>query len=91
MSEVRKRDSYKLRRLRPCNGKLEIGILLPVAVEEREFGEEAIVGISDGGDSLRGRVAIQSALLGFCDPDELFPRLEIVGICELFKGQRWSY
>ena len=46
--------------------ELHVGIFLPISEEEREFGEEAIVGMACGGDGLGVRVTIDATFERFC-------------------------
>lgn len=54
---VSARGTHHFSRLGPADGKLQIGIFLPVSEEEGEFGEEAVVHIADQFNCRRAGVA----------------------------------
>ncbi len=66
--------------------EFEVGVLLPVAEEERELEQEAVVGVAQGGQGLRAGVAAQAAVEGLACPDQLFPALEVVRIGVLSRS-----
>ena len=71
--------------LGPRDVEFEVGILLPVAEQKGKLEEESVVGIAQGGESLRARIPVQAALLRLAGTDELLPQLEIVVIGGLDK------
>lgn len=75
--------TYHLRRLRTTDGELEVGILLPVAKEERKPREKSVVCVSSRCDRLWAGVAVEAAFLCLCRAHELFPVLELFGLGEL--------
>ena len=56
--------------------ELEVGVLLPVAKEERELSEETVVDASDSSDGLRARVSVDPTFQAFAGANQLFPVLE---------------
>lgn len=44
------------------DGELKVGVFFPVSEKERELGQETVIGISHGGDSLRIGVAVDPTL-----------------------------
>ena len=79
--------AHHVGRLGACDRKLEVGILLPIAEEERELRKESIVDISNGGYGLGAGVAIDAALKRFASAHELLPSLIAVGIFVLLSSQ----
>lgn len=65
--------SYYLRRFRARDRELEVGVLLPVAKEERELGEESVEDLSGCGYGLGAGVSVQTALEGLCRTNEGLP------------------
>ena len=51
-------EPYHFSRFSAGNGEFEVGIFLPVSKEQRELGEEAVVGVTRRRNGLRARVAI---------------------------------
>lgn len=72
--------AYHFGRLWARDVEFEVGILLPVAKQQREFEEESIVGVAECCQSLGARVPIQSTLKALAGPDQFLPVLEAVGI-----------
>jgi hypothetical protein len=75
--------THHLGRLGAADGKFEVGVLLPVPEEERELGEEAVVGIADQLDGRGTRVARNAALELGRAGDEGLPALELVFVLNL--------
>lgn len=71
---------YHFGRLGTGDVELEVGILLPVAKEQRELEEEAVVGVAESRQSLGTRVPIETAFEALAGSDQLLPIFEIVGI-----------
>jgi hypothetical protein len=67
-----------LGRLGASNGKLEVGILLPVSKEQWELCKKAVVNTSGRCDGLRTRVSVQTSFEPFYRADQLFPVFELV-------------
>ena len=67
-----------LGRLGASNGKLQVGILLPVAEEERKLREEAVVHVAHELDGGRAGVARHAALEVSGASDEGLPIFEAV-------------
>jgi hypothetical protein len=65
------------------NGELQVGILLPVSEEQREFGEEAVVDVANQFDGGWIRIAGDTALELRGTSNERFPFLEVVFILDL--------
>lgn len=92
MSDLRRIDgaevwiTYEFGRLGPGDVELEVGVLFPVAEEEGELCEEAVVRVAHGCESLGAGVSVEPALLSFAGADELLPGLEVVGIGLLEGG-----
>jgi len=76
--EALDRTTYHLSRLGTSDVEFQIGIFLPVSEQKRKLSEKPVVGIAQGRECLRTRVAIQSAFEAFASAYELLPRLEIV-------------
>ena len=70
-----------------CDRKFEVGILLPIAEEERKLGKEPVVNISNGGYGLGAGVAIDAALKRFAGAHKLLPSLIAIGIFVLLPSQ----
>jgi hypothetical protein len=66
-----------------ANGELQVGILLPVAEEQRELGEEAVVDVANQFDGGWVRIAGDAAFELRGTSDERFPLLEVVFILDL--------
>lgn len=83
---------YHLGRLGPRDVELEVGIFFPVAEQQWELEEEAIVGIAERCQGLRAGVAVKPPFLGLACSNELLPGLEIVGVGFLLTRRRlaWS-
>lgn len=60
--------------------KLEIGIFLPVAEEQRKLEKESVVGVAKRRKRLRTGVAVQTTVKGFARLDEVFPVFETVRV-----------
>lgn len=69
--------------------ELEIGILLPVAEEEWEFQQEAVVGVAKGRKRIRARVTVQTALESLACANQLLPGIVVVGISFLQWGDEF--
>ena len=70
-----------------CDRKLEVGILLPIAEEKREFREKAIVDISNSGDSLGAGIAVDATFKRFASAHELLPRFIAIRVFVLLSYQ----
>jgi len=79
-------STYHVRRLCTRDSELEVGIFLPIPVEQREAGEEAIVDFAGGCDGLWTRVAVDATFLLLSGEDELVPVLELLRVGELHRG-----
>ena len=65
--------------------KFRFGIAVPVSVEERKLEEEAVEGVSQGGNG--GRIGVPRQALAVLDGRESFGELEpgiaVIWVCEL--------
>lgn len=71
-------DTHHFCSLGAGNGEFQVGILLPVAEEEREFGKEAVVGLAEGSDGMRTGIPVDTTLERLNRPNEFLPRLVVV-------------
>jgi hypothetical protein len=71
---------YHLCRFRAGDIELEVRILLPVTEKQRELQKESVVGIAEGSEGLRTRVAIKPPFLSFASTDELLPGFEAIAV-----------
>lgn len=81
---------YHICCFRTGNGKFQVGVLLPISKQQGELGQEAVVDISYGGDSLRVGVAIDSSFEGLGATNQSFPGLEVIGVIELYRSRKTS-
>jgi hypothetical protein len=79
-----------LRSLGTANRELQVGILLPVAEEERKLGEKAVIDVANQFNSGRARVARNAAFEVRGASNERFPPLEVVFILDLDARKRYS-
>ena len=86
MQEFRS-GAYHLGCLGTAYGKFEVGILLPVAEEERELCEETVVDVAHQLDGRGTRVPVDAALKIRGASDERFPFLEVVFVLNLRRVQ----
>lgn len=77
------RLAYHLCSFSASDSEFKIGILLPVTEKKREFGQEAVVAVARGGNSLGIGVAIEATLQSLCAAHEFLPGLEVVWIVQL--------
>lgn len=64
--------------LSACYREFEVGVLLPITEEQREFGEESIVDIAHRGDGLRTRVSVDATFEALTSLDQFLPYFVIV-------------
>lgn len=74
---------HHLRRLSPTNRKLEISVLFPVAKEQRELGQEAVVDVAHEFNGRRAGVARHAALELRRARNEALPFLKVVFVLGL--------
>jgi hypothetical protein len=77
------RGTYHLGRLSAANGELQVGVFLPVAEEERELGEEAVVDVADELDGRRAGVARDAAFEVLRAGDQRLPLVEFILVLDL--------
>lgn len=77
---------YHLRGLCACDREFKVRVLLPVAKEKRELGEEFVEDLSGCGDGLRARVPVQAALEGLGRSYKGLPGFEVIGTLELWSS-----
>lgn len=70
--------TYDLSRLWPGDSKLQVRVFLPVAEQERILIEESVIRLTEGCQSLWGRVAVEAAFETLADGDQLLPDVEVV-------------
>lgn len=80
-------STHHFRRLGTCDGKLEVGILLPVAEKQREACEEAVVCVSRSCNGLGAGVAVEASFLRFCGAHQLLPVLKFLWFRQLMISQ----
>lgn len=77
------RLAYHLCSFSASDREFKIGIFLPVSEKKREFGEEAIVRVANGGNGLGIGIAIDATLQSLCAAHEFLPGLKVVWIVQL--------
>lgn len=79
--------AYHVRSLGAGDGKLQVGIFLPITEQQRELGQEAVVNIAHGGDGLGVGVAVDSALERFASANQFLPGFEVIRVIELYDNE----
>lgn len=80
--------SYHLCGFGSCDGKLQIGIFLPISEEERELCEEAIISVSCSGNCLWARVAIETTFESLSRAHEFLPIFKVIRVLKLSNTVR---
>jgi hypothetical protein len=76
---------YHFCRFGSCYGEFKFGILLPIAKEQGELGQEAVVDISCGCYGLWTRIPVYASLERLSCADQFLPRLEIIWVFKLLN------
>jgi len=79
--------TYQFGGFSTSDGKIEVGILLPVSKQQRKLGEEAVVDVADGADGLGAGVAVDTAFESMRSRHQGFPRLKVIDVVDLNSQQ----
>lgn len=85
---IRGRAAHHFSRFGSSNIEFEISIFLPVPKKERELEQKSVVGIADGGERLRARVSVETAVESFASLDQALPALKVVWVRLLSRDNR---
>lgn len=86
--KIKGRAAHHFSRFRSSNIEFEISIFLPVPKKERELEQKSVVGIADGGERLRARVSVETAVESFASLDQALPALKVVWV-RLLSPDNW--
>ncbi len=77
---TKRNPAYHFGRLWAGDVELEVGVLLPVAEEQRELKEETVVRVTESRQCLRAGVAIETAFEALAGADQFLPVLKVVRV-----------